>query len=217
MSIHIEQNNMIKQQLRTGDVLNEQILALYDVIPRHEFVPSHLKHFAYSDIQLELSHGQRMMTPLEEALLLQSLQLSGNETLLEVGTGTGFLTALLSRLVKQVISIDCFQDFTDSARQRLSQHECSNIELQTGDASLGWLDNAPYDIIVFTGAMEELNETHRLQVAPGGKLFALIGQSPIMQGRLYQLDHNDTWTVEVIFETCLPPLVNNLKTDTFIF
>lgn len=217
MSIRIEQNNMIKQQLRTGNVLNEQILALYDVIPRHEFVPNHLKHFAYSDMQLELSHGQRMMTPLEEALLLQALDLSGHETLLEVGTGTGFLTALLSRLSKQVISVDCFQDFTDNAKRHLSQHECNNIKLHTGDASLGWLDHAPYDVIVFTGAMEELNETHRLQVTPGGKLFALIGQSPVIQGRLYQLDHNGTWTVDTIFETCLPPLINNLKPDTFIF
>ena len=217
MNIHIEQNNMIKQQLRTGGVLSEQILALYDVIPRHEFVPSHLKHFAYSDMQLALHHNQRMMTPLEEGLLLQALNLNGTESVLEIGTGTGYFTALLSRLSQEVTSVDYFHDFTENARMLLKQHECNNVDLHTGDASLGWLDKAPYDIIVFTGALEELNESHRLQVTPGGKLFAIVGKSPIMQGRLYQLNHNNEWTVEVIFETCLPSLINNLKPDTFLF
>jgi len=217
MNIHIEQNNMIKQQLRTGDVLNEQILALYDIIPRHEFVPSHLKHFAYCDMQIELPHGQRMMTPLEEGLLLQSLNLTGQETILEIGTGTGYLTALLSQLSKKVISVDCFSDFTAEAKQRIIQHECNNVELHTGDASLGWLEKAPYDVIIFSGALEEINESHRLQVTPGGKLFAIVGTAPIMQGRLYQLNHQNAWSVELVFETCLPTLINNSKTDTFIF
>ena len=106
MNIQSTRINMVKQQLRTGDVLNSSILDLYTEIPREEFVPNQFKHFAYSDMQIDLAHEQRMMTPLEEAKLLQALDLRGNEVVLEVGTGTGFLTALLSRLCKKVISID---------------------------------------------------------------------------------------------------------------
>lgn len=209
--------NMIKQQLRPGDVLNETILALYTEIPRTDFVPNQFNHFAYSDMQIDLAHNQRMMTPLEEATILQALALSGNETVLEVGTGTGFLTALLSRLCKQVISIDYYADFTTQARLKLAEHQCTNVELLTGDASRGLVDKAPYDIIVFTGALEALDETHRLQLLPGGKLFAIIGKEPVMQAQLHILDHNSTWHTEVLFETNLPPLIDKLKPNNFVF
>lgn len=209
--------NMIKQQLRPGDVLNETILALYTEIPRENFVPNHYSHFAYSDMQINLAHAQRMMTPLEEAKILQALALSGNETVLEVGTGTGFLTALLSRLCKQVISIDYYASFSTHARRKLDEHQCTNVELLTGDASRGWVDKAPYDVMVFTGALESLDETHRLQLLPGGKLFAIIGKEPVMQAQLHILDHNNTWHTNVIFETNLPPLIDKLKPNDFVF
>lgn len=217
MSMRIEQLNMIKQQLRTGDVLNDAILALYETMPREEFVPSHLRHFAYSDMQLELPHHQRMMTPLEEAKLLQALNLSGTETVLEVGTGSGFFTALLSRLCQKVISIEYYEDLNANAKHKLHQHECNNIELYTGNACNGWFDKAPYDVIIFTGAITALTETHRLQVIPGGQLFAIVGKEPIMQGQLHRLNHQQEWSVEVIFETCLPPLINPSKSRDFVF
>lgn len=209
--------NMVKQQLRTGDVLNEAILALYNEIPRDEFVPSPFKHFAYSDMQIELAHQQRMMTPLEEAKILQALDLQGNEVVLEIGTGTGFFTALLSRLCKKVISLDYYASFTTSAQRKLSEYQCDNVELLTGDASRGWLDKAPYDIIVFTGAIKVLQDTHRLQLLQGGKLFAIVGIEPVMQGQLHTLDRSGTWHTQVIFETNLPPLIDKLKPNDFVF
>src|SRR3989338_4492633 len=172
---------MVKQQLRTGDVLNESILNLYDVIPRHEFVPEHLAHFAYSDMQIPLAHCQRMLTPLEEGKILQGLELHGTETVLEVGTGSGFFTAMLSKLCKKVISIDYYSDFTLSAARKLEAHHCDNVELFTGDGCRGWLEKAPYDIVVYTGAIEKLTKTHKLQILPGGKLFAIEGTSPAMK------------------------------------
>ncbi|AHE66548.1 protein-L-isoaspartate O-methyltransferase family protein [Legionella oakridgensis] len=217
MSTQIECRNMIKQQLRTGDVLDESILELYKTIPRDEFVPNDYKHFAYSDMQISLPHGQRMMTPLEEAQMLQALALNGNETVLEVGTGTGFLTALLSRLAKQVISLEYFADFTANARRKLTEHHCTNVELITGDACRGWLDKAPYDVMIFTGALDALTETHRLQLLPGGKLFAIIGKEPIMQGQLHTLGYNNQWQEKLIFETNIPPLINKLKPKEFVF
>lgn len=217
MSNHSARINMVKQQLRTGDVLNENILELYDLIPRHEFVPELFEQFAYSDMQIPLAHDQRMLTPLEEGIILQALDLKGNETVLEVGTGTGFLTALLSKLCKQVISLDCYPEFTLHATAKLRTHGCNNVELITGDACRGWLENAPYDVMVFTGAIDKLTETHRLQILPGGKLFAIEGRAPIMQARLYNLDHNAVWTESLLFETEIPPLMDQLKPKEFVF
>jgi len=134
-----------------------------------------------------------------------------------VGTGTGFLTALLSRLCKKVISINYYADFTKYAGQKLAEHQCENVELITGNACQGWLDAAPYETMVFTGAIESLNETHRLQVLPGGKLFAILGKAPVMQAQLHTLDHDGNWTERLIFETNLPPLVDKLKQKDFVF
>lgn len=208
---------MIKQQLRTGDVLNETILSLYDELPREEFVHGAMQQFAYSDMQIPLAHQQRMMTPLEEARILQALKLQGTETILEVGTGSGYLTALLSRLGRQVISVDYYADFTTSARLKLDKYSCNNVQLITGDAHRGWLEAAPYDVVVMTGAIEKITETHRLQVLPGGKLLAIVGREPIMQCLLLTLDHQGNWTQELIFETCVPPLINKLKPKEFVF
>lgn len=217
MSYQNARINMVKQQLRTGDVLNEAILNLYDIILRHEFVPEQYIHFAYSDMQIPLNHGQRMLTPLEEGTILQFLNLQGHETVLEVGTGTGFFTALLSKLCKKVISIDYYADFTTTAAQNLKKHHCNNVELFTGDASQGWLESAPYDVVIFTGAIEKLNETQRLQILPGGKLFVIEGTSPVMQGRLYELDHNELWQEALLFETSIPLLIDKSKPKEFVF
>jgi protein-L-isoaspartate(D-aspartate) O-methyltransferase len=217
MSNHVACINMIKQQLRTGDVFNESILELYDRIPREDFVPPKFKSFAYSDMQIPLTHDQCMMTPLEEAILLQALQLKGHETVLEVGTGTGFLTALLSRLCKKVVSVEYFTDFTKSAQKVLEMHNCLNVELVTGDASQGWLDLAPYDVIIYTSSLTHINETQRLQVLPGGKFFAIMGTQPVMQGRLYTLDHDEQWQKTLLFETVLPSLIEPYKMKDFVF
>lgn len=209
--------NMIKQQLRTGGVLDESILQLFIDIPREAFVPQPLKAFAYSDMQIPLAHRQRMFTPLEEGLILQGLHLQGHETVLEIGTGHGFLTALLSRLCKKVISIDYYADFSHTARQQLAQHQCHNVEFITGDAHQGWLEQAPYDIILLTGGLETLNDTLRLQVLPGGKLFALIGRDPVFQAQIYSLDHNNQWHKTMLFNTNLPSLIAPSKIKEFVF
>jgi protein-L-isoaspartate(D-aspartate) O-methyltransferase len=217
MSSQIARINMIKQQLRTGDVLNESILALYSTFSRETFVPSKFKGFAYSDMQIELPHQQRMLTPLEEATLLQALALQGHEVILEVGTGTGFLTALLSRLCKKVISVDYYAEFTATARRHLADHQCTNVELITGDACRGWLDSAPFDAVIMTGAIDAITDTHRLQVLPGGKLFAIVGREPVMQGQLHTLGHDMQWQTKVVFETNIPPLIDQLKHNDFVF
>jgi protein-L-isoaspartate(D-aspartate) O-methyltransferase len=217
MSNHSARINMVKQQLRTGDVLNESILNLYDVIHRHDFVPEPFTDFAYSDMQIPLPHGQKMLTPLEEGTILQALKLTGSEFVLEVGTGTGFLTAMLSKLCKNVLSIDYFSEFTNNAQKLLDKHHCDNVTLITGDGTKGWLENAPYDVIVFTGALEKLSEVHFLQIMSGGRIFAIEGKSPVMQGRLHQLDHKNSWQKSMLFETDTPQLIDQIKPKEFVF
>ncbi|MFI4918826.1 MAG: protein-L-isoaspartate O-methyltransferase [Legionellales bacterium] len=217
MNNHSARINMVSQQLRTGDVLNESILNLYNKIPRHEFVPNQFTHLAYTDMQVPLAHGQKMLTPLEEGIILQALELKGHETVLEIGTGTGFFTALLSKLCTKVISIDYYPEFTASAARKLLAHECNNVELITGDGCHGWLEKAPYDVVVFTGALEILTETQRLQIVPGGKLVVIEGKPPVMRACLYQLNHDETWQESLLFETNTPLLIDQLKPKEFVF
>ena len=208
---------MISQQLRTGDVLTKSLLDLYKDMPRDAFVPSTLKPFAYSDMQIELPHQQRMMTPLEEGKLLQALDLKGHEIVLEIGTGTGFLTAMLSRMCKKVISVEYYSDLTQSAKRNLEKFQCNNVEFLTGDGIHGWVDAAPYDVMILSGAIDAIDETMRLQVAPGGKIVAIVGRAPVMQAQLHELDHQGQWHKKILFETNLPELINIAKSKEFVF
>lgn len=217
MDKHIAQNNMISQQLRTNTVLDTTILDLYQTIDRDAFVPATYRAFAYSDMQIPLAQGQTMLTPLEEALIMQALDLQGHETVLEIGTGTGFLTALLSKRSKQVITVDCFDEFTAKAKKNCAAFACNNIEFITGNAAQGWVDRAPYDIIVITGAIDKLTQTHMLQLHLGGKLFAITGKAPAMTGHLYQVDHNGKWSQTPLFETNVPLLIDKQRHQPFVF
>ncbi|MCH9755874.1 MAG: protein-L-isoaspartate O-methyltransferase [Gammaproteobacteria bacterium] len=209
---------MIKQQLRTGNILDERVLSLYDKIPRQAFVPEALQYVAYSDLQLPLAENQCMMTPLEEATILQALALQGHEKILEIGTGSGFFTALLSQSAAHVTSVDYYTEFTNQAHKKLNTYGAGNITLETGDASQGWLDKAPYDVVVYTGALPKLNDMQRLQVVPGGKLFAITGEFPVMQGELHTLSHDEVWQTHLLFETTLPLLINKTAAaENFVF
>lgn len=217
MSKILSQINMIKQQLRTGNVVNSKILDLFQNVDRANFTPRSYRDFAYSDLQIPLAHGNRMLTPLEEALILQTLDLQGHETVLEIGTGTGFFTYMLSQLAKHVITIDYFADCTQQAQKNCQQHGRNNIEFITGNGRNGWVNQAPYDVIVFTGAIPKITEILKLQVSLGGKIFALVGQSPVVAGWLYQVDHQNHWKQELIFETDIPMLIDNSPQHTFVF
>lgn len=209
--------NMVSQQLRTGDVLKDTILDLFEQVPRHEFVPEQYIPFAYSDMQIPLAFGQRMLTPLEEGTILQALNLSGTESVLEIGTGTGFFTALLSKMCKEVLSVDYFPDFTKNTESKLKKHNIDNVTLVTGDGCQGWLEKAPYDVVVFTGAIEKLKKTHFLQVIPGGKLVAITGKAPVMKAHLFECSPEEEWQETLLFETLIPELIDQLRPKEFVF
>ena len=213
----LSQTNMIKQQLRTGSVFDKKILDLYQSVARDEYTPAQYRKFAYSDMQIPLNLQQQMLTPLEEASILQALQLQGHETVLEIGTGTGFFTNMLSHCAKNVITVDYFEEFTKQAKKNCLAHGRTNIEFITGDGHNGWVHRAPYDAIVITGGIPCLNETLKLQVCLGGKLFAIVGNHPIMTGTLYQVDHQNQWTQTILFETDTPLLIENRHKQQFVF
>ncbi|MGV3740010.1 MAG: protein-L-isoaspartate O-methyltransferase family protein [Gammaproteobacteria bacterium] len=217
MSKISSQINMIKQQLRTGNIVDNKILDLYQNIDRSDFIPKTYRDFAYSDMQIPLAHNYRMLTPLEEALILQSLQLQGHETVLEVGTGTGFFTNLLSHLAKRVITVDYFPECTQQAQKICQQHRRTNIEFITGNGQNGWVNHAPYDVIVFTSAIPKITESLKLQVILGGKIFAIVGKHPVMAGCLYQVDQQNHWKRDIIFETDIPMLIDNSPQHAFVF
>jgi protein-L-isoaspartate(D-aspartate) O-methyltransferase len=214
---HQAQINLITQQLRTGQVLDEQILNTYSHIPRSLFVPEQYVPFAYSDMQIPLEHDQTMLTPLEEGLILQNMNLKGHETLLEIGTGTGYFTALLSRFVTKIFSVDCFQDFIQNAEKKIRPFKHADVKFICQYAENGLPKYAPYDAIIISAAVPKLPEALKMQLAPGGKIFYISGSKPAMQGKIAVLDKNNCWKETVIFDTCVPSMLTEQPNSTFVF
>jgi protein-L-isoaspartate(D-aspartate) O-methyltransferase len=211
--------NMIEQQIRPWSVLDPAVLrALHDV-PRERFVPAGYERLAYSDTRVPLAHGQSMMAPVVEGRLLQALELGGDEHVLEIGTGSGFLTACLARLARSVESVDLYADFTSAAGPRLQALGHDNVYLVTDDGARGWQGAHAYDAIALTGAVAEVPEAYRRALAPGGRLFAIRGEAdqPIMEALQITRVGTEEWSTESLFETWIPPLVNAQRAPRFEF
>jgi len=209
--------NMIKQQLRTNDVLDDDLLRLIASIPREEFVPPEFRAFAFADMHIPIGHDQVMMTPVEESQLLVAMKIRPTDTVLEIGTGTGYLTALLAKLAKHVITIDYYSEFTEAARRRLTALGIDNVQTITGDACRGWLELAPYDVIICTGGLKRLPSIFAPQLLPQGRLFAIVGQAPVMTGERCSFDATGHWQKSLVFETCLPLLIDRSDKGDFVF
>ncbi len=207
--------NMIEQQVRPWEVLDQDVLDLLAEIHREDFVPAAYRRVALADVGIPLGHDEVTMTPKLEARLLQSLLLGPDDRVLEVGTGCGYLTALLAKSAREVVSVDLYPDFTDSARDKLAAHAIDNATLATGDAVNGWADAAPYDAIAVTGSVPVLTEAFQSQLTIGGRLFVIVGESPVMEARLVTRISEREWASESLFETDLPPLVGAPQRQTF--
>lgn len=217
MNIEQARINMLGQQLRTWDVLDQHVLDIMGSTPREDFVPPIYRNEAYADMAIPLDHSQIMFTPKEEARLLQALAIKPTESVLEIGTGSGYMTALLARLARQVYSVDIFADFTEQARQKLRALTLSNIELWTGDAAHGWVQKAPYDVIIITGSMYALPASFRNCLKPGGRLVVILGEAPAMEAMLIARDKNNQWSEASLFETVVPALINAVEPPAFVF
>lgn len=210
-------HNMIEQQIRPWDVLDERVLQLLDETPRDDFVPADYRRLAYADLAIPLDHDQEMMAPKVEARMLQSLNIAATDDILEIGTGSGYVTALLAKSGHHVYSVDIFSDFVQQAREKLQRHAIDNITLEEGDAVQGWEKHAPYDVIAVTGSLPLLPDALKTSIRPGGRMFVVVGESPVMEAMLITRVGQREWIEESLFETELPPLINAPQPSRFVF
>jgi protein-L-isoaspartate(D-aspartate) O-methyltransferase len=208
---------MLKQQVRACKVLDEKVLGVLQGTHREDFVPDAYINLAFADEPIPLNHDQQMLTPMVEAQILQALHIKKTDRVLEVGTGTGYFTALLAKLANHVYSIDYFEEFTLAAQLKLMNHGINNVTLKTGDAHRGWLQFAPYDVIVITASMAVVPEEFKQQLNVGGRLCAIIGNAPAMKVNLYTRQSMNRWEQATLFETVTPRLLNCEEHPEFEF
>ena len=217
MNFELARHNMVEQQIRPCEVLDSRVLELVARAPREDYVPTIYRQLAFADMNIPLRHGQVMMHPKLEARLLQELEINPSDKILEIGTGSGYMTSLLAAFGRHVHSVEIFPEFTTAAARTLAAHGVRNITLDVGDGAQGWDRNAPYDVILVTGSLPVLPEALRQSLAPGGRLIAIVGHSPVMDvKRLRRLDAQ-SFREESLFETDLPPLVNATEPTKFKF
>jgi protein-L-isoaspartate(D-aspartate) O-methyltransferase len=216
MNINQARFNMVEQQIRTWEVLDQKVLDLMAQVPREDFVPASYRNLAFADTCIPLDHGQSMMVPRVEARMLQALQVEPGERVLEVGTGSGFVTALLAHLGAHVTSIEIHDSLRRDALAKLDSHGIGNVDLHTGDACHGWDQGAPFDVIAVTGSLPVLDERFQSSLATGGRLFVIVGQEPAMEALLITRTSESQWATESLFETVVPPLVGVEQPERFV-
>jgi protein-L-isoaspartate(D-aspartate) O-methyltransferase len=209
--------NMVEQQIRTWEVLDQRVLDLLMRVHREEFVPPQYRALAFVDMEIPLGQGEKMLAPRLEARIVQELALGPRDKVLEVGTGSGYLTALLASLGGHVVSVEIVPEFARSAGARLAAHGIANVTLETGDAARGWDRHGPYDAIVLTGSVPVLPGAFQRSLQPGGRLFAVVGEPPVMQARLFTCSAAGAYSADGLFETCIAPLRNAQQLEKFVF
>jgi len=219
MSMNFDQArfNMVEQQVRPWEVLDPRVLELLETTHREDFVPVRYRKMAFTDMAIPLDHDQNMMKPVVEGRLLQALELKPDETVLEIGTGSGFVTACLAQMAKNVVSVDIHEQFTKEAEARLKEKDIQNVELETGDAMTGWQPEQAHDVVVVTGSVQDIPDHFRGWVNPGGRMFVICGESPAMEAMLLTKLNATEWREESLFETDLARLINAEKAPVFEF
>lgn len=219
MNLEQTRFNMIEQQIRPWDVLDQGVLKLLSELRREEFVPEVFRPMAFVDMEIPLGHGEAMLTPKMEARILQELTVKKTDTVLEVGTGSGYLTALLASQGGHVCSVEIRPEFRQMAERNLVAHgfDHSRVTLETGDAINGWPRHAPYDVIVLTGSVPVLPEIFHESLKPGGRLFAVVGEAPVMQAIRVTRRITGGYDRETLFETCTTTLRNAVQPERFVF
>jgi len=208
--------NMVEQQVRTWAVLDQQILDLLFAIHREDFVPQAYRALAFADLEIPLGDGERMWTPKMEARVLQELGLKGGESVLEIGTGSGYLTALLAARAREVLSVEINPRLHAEARAHLDAVGVRNVRLERGDGARGWGTGA-CDAIVLTGSTPVLPDSWLGQLRPGGRLFAVVGDAPVMKARISRWSAPGAIVHEDLFETVIAPLKNAPQPERFVF
>jgi protein-L-isoaspartate(D-aspartate) O-methyltransferase len=220
MNLEQARTNMVEQQIRTWEVLDQDVLDLLYVVPREAFVPEKHRALAFSDLEIPIEEGvkagQRMWQPKLEARVLQELNVRKADRVLEVGTGSGYFTALLSHRAAHVVSVEINPALAAFGRANLERHGADNVTLEIGDAARGWAAHAPYDVIVLTGSTPLLPPSFVEQLASGGRLFAVVGEAPAMTARIV-VSSGTGCRSNTLFETVILPLANAEQPSRFRF
>lgn len=215
MNNELARYNMIEQQIRPWDVMDDKVLDLLVQVPREAFVPDAYKGVAFADMPLPLGHNQCMMPPKLEARILQALSPQVDETVLEIGTGSGYFTALLARSCAHVYSVELHADLSEQAQLKLEEQNIHNVTLEVGDAAQGWSKHDRVDAIVITAALPVLPDPFRQDLKVGGRMIAIVGDSPNMEVQLIRRTGERDWTTENLFETDMPCLNNARQPERF--
>jgi len=217
MNFEQARTNMVEQQIRTWEVLDQAVLDLLYAVPREDFVPPSCRTLAFVDMEIPIGDGEKMMAPKLEARIVQEAAPRKSERVLEVGTGSGYLTALLAHRAAHVHSVEIRPALAAFGRANLERHGADNVTLETGDAARGWPTRAPYDLIVLTGSTPVLPKVLLEQLSPGGRLFAVVGEDPVMVARLVTCSAPGAFRSVELFDTMLAPLANAEHLPRFRF
>lgn len=209
--------NMLEQQIRTCHVYSDEALNLFNIVKREDFVPTAYRNLALAQIEIPLGHDACMLLPQIEAGALHYLQPRITDKVLEIGTGSGYMATLLAACTTQVWSVEIDPALADQARARLQQQAIHNVTVSCGDASLGWPAQAPYDVIMISGGLATLPPELLAQLKINGRLFAFIGEAPLMQAQLITRTSEYSYETQVLFETQVPMLRNARQPDRFSF
>jgi len=211
--------NMIQQQIRPWNLADDRVLSVMGDITREQFVPEAYRNLAYADTEIPIGEGQTMLAPKLVAHMLQALDIQADDAVLEIGTGTGYPTACLSRLGGRVVSMEIHASLAEQARATLAALELRRVEVRTGDALVGPIDGQPFDVIAVTGSLpgEEALSALQQQLAPSGRLFAVVGVEPVMEAMLVTRVAGEDFRRKILFETSVPPLENAPKPQGFVF
>ncbi len=207
---------MIEQQVRAWDVLDTRVLAVMRQVPRELFVPRELRYRAFADVEVPLVRGQHMLRPSVAGRLLQALLPSGGEQVLQIGAGSGFISACLRAMAARVRALEVFPELADDARRNLAALGMSDVEVIDADA-LRTDSDARYDVIAVTASLPLYDARFERMLAVGGRLFVVVGVAPVMEARLVRRTAEDVCTSSSLFETVIDPLVNALRPPEFTF
>jgi protein-L-isoaspartate(D-aspartate) O-methyltransferase len=207
---------MIEQQVRAWDVLDERVLEILRKVPRDQFTPDQQRFRAYADAEVPLPHDQHMLRPSVVGRLLQALELTGKEHVLEIGTGSGFITACLRTAAAQVRSLEIYPSLAEMARRNLDSLGMRDVDVVTADAMEVNTGNR-YGAIAVTGSLPVYDGRFEQQLEIGGRLFVVVGEAPVMDARLIRRTGETSWSSESLFETVIDPLVNARRPPEFSF
>jgi protein-L-isoaspartate(D-aspartate) O-methyltransferase len=217
MNVEEARYNMVESQIRTWEVLDQRVLDLLFTLKREEFVPPEYRDLAFADLEIPLGFGEVMLAPKLEARIIQELTIQPTDRVLEVGSGSGYMTALLARFAAQICSVEIVPELYEMAKRNLAPNAGASVTLERGDASHGWAAHAPYDVIVLTGSTPLLPHVLLESLRPGGRLFAVVGDAPVMEGVLWTCVAAGAFQSVNLFETCIAPLRNAERPNRFKF